>query len=715
MTVSEFGAIDQRIRIVVADKAKVGQSDGSLLRAYLDHRDQQAFEALLRRHGRMVLQVCTRSLGNAHDAEDAFQATFLVLARQAVSIRKRESLTSWLQGVAYRMAAHAKRAAVRRRGHESQAKASQAPDPALTAAWHELQLLLDEEIARLPEILREPFIACCLENKSCAEAARQMGVSDATVWKRLSRARRQLQERLSKRGVSLTAALAAAALSGDGILATVPRAMLNSTVKAASNVAAGHKLSSANVSASVISLVEGATRAMFLTKCKVGLILLAASILGGGYGLGALQALSAQPGVGQAEPTVQLATPKRQTLRREIVQAGSLEPYEDVPIYPKIAGFVQEVKVDTGDKIKKGELLAQLDVPEIEADILAKKARIGQGEADVILHKAMLQAAEANLATWEASVRVAEAGITRAQAVHERWNQEWQRDAELVKQKLLDQKALDETSKRLKAAEAARDEAKAELASTQASQNASIATCDKAKADVQASEAQLAVSKREYQELLDWFDCTKITAPCDGTVTSRNIRTGHFVQPANVGTTPKVSEPLFIITRTDKMRVVLTIPEPDAFLIKQGAEAIVRLPALKDREIACKIDRTSWILDGKTHQLRVEIFLDNPKDELRSGMPAKISILEKVSDIMTLPVDAILTDGAVKYCFLVENGKATRRHVKVGTVNKGQIEILAKQLPPAKPGQEGAWVKLTGTERALIFDLHSIEEAKKSK
>jgi RND family efflux transporter MFP subunit len=229
---------------------------------------------------------------------------------------------------------------------------------------------------------------------------------------------------------------------------------------------------------------------------------------------------------------------------------------------------------------------------------------------------------------------------------------------------------------------------------------------------VQVSEVLLAVRKREYQEQLVWLDYAKITAPCGGIVTRRNIHTGHFVQPANVGNVGKAPEALLVIARTDRMRVVLTVTERDAFLIKEGAEAIVRLPALKDREIACKIDRTSWMLDGKTHQLRVEIFLDNPKDELQPGMSANVSILEQVSDTMTLPADAILTDGTVKYCFLVENGKATRRNVKVGVANKGRIEVLAKQMPPAKPGEEGAWVKFTGTERALIFDLRSIEESK---
>src|SRR5262249_49915373 len=145
---------------------------------------------------------------------------------RANSIRKKESLASWLHGVAYRMASNAKRAAVRRHKHESRVAPTQTRDPALGAAWQELQTLLDEEIGGLPESLREPFVICCLENKSCAAAARQLGLQEGTIWNRLGRARRLLQERLTRRGVMLSAGLLAGLLGQNAASAVVPAALV---------------------------------------------------------------------------------------------------------------------------------------------------------------------------------------------------------------------------------------------------------------------------------------------------------------------------------------------------------------------------------------------------------------------------------------------------------------------------------------------------------
>ncbi len=168
MAETELGTVVRHIRKLAAFRSTKEMTDHQLLEAFLANRDDTAFAALVKRHGPLVLAVSRRVLQQLQDAEDAFQATFLVLA-QSTSIRKTEAVGSWLHGVAYRIALRAKRDITRRRVHEREVKALPHSSPSSDLAWPEVQVILDEEIQGLPEKYRAVFVLCCLEGKSGAD------------------------------------------------------------------------------------------------------------------------------------------------------------------------------------------------------------------------------------------------------------------------------------------------------------------------------------------------------------------------------------------------------------------------------------------------------------------------------------------------------------------------------------------------------------------
>jgi RNA polymerase sigma factor (sigma-70 family) len=261
-----------------------GLTDGQLLERFLATREEATFEALLRRHGAMVLGVCRRVLPSIHDAEDAFQATFLVLVHKGASVTARESVGNWLYGVAYRTAQKARTAAARRRAKEKQMARPEArsePDD----PWQELRPLIDQELSQLPDKYRELLVLCDLEGHTRKEAARRLGCPEGTVSGRLARARVLLAKRLTRHGLALSAGAVAAALVENAASACVPAPLVGSTVKAATLVAAGH-VAAGVVSAPVVALTEGVLTTMFLSKVKLGLALvLAVGVLVAGWGI----------------------------------------------------------------------------------------------------------------------------------------------------------------------------------------------------------------------------------------------------------------------------------------------------------------------------------------------------------------------------------------------------------------------------------------------
>src|SRR5262245_46174649 len=267
MSAGRLNSVLGRFAVTLREHA---EADGQVLERFVRHRDEAAFASLVRRHGPMVFGVCRRLLRHEQDAEDAFQATFLVLAKKAPSVRPRDRVGNWLYGVAYRTAKDARRAAARRRAREAQA----VPRAEVTEGVAEdLRAVLDQAVASLPTKYREVIVLCDLQDQARKEVAQQLGCPEGTVASRLARARAVLARRLAGRGLTLAACP----------LAVLPREAASAALVEATVNAAG---AAGVVPASVAALAEGVLRAMLWTKLKAAtVVLLLLALVAVSYGL----------------------------------------------------------------------------------------------------------------------------------------------------------------------------------------------------------------------------------------------------------------------------------------------------------------------------------------------------------------------------------------------------------------------------------------------
>jgi RNA polymerase sigma factor (sigma-70 family) len=266
MATGQLNGVIQHLRRAVLLRDGAGLTDGQLLEDYISRRDQAALAALVQRHGPMVWGVCRRVLSNYHDAEDAFQATFLVLVRRAASIASPELLANWLYGVAHHTAMKARATVAKRKVRERQVTGMPEPAAVEQELWNDLRPLLDQELSRLSDVYRVVIVLCDLEGKTRKEAARHLGLPEGTVGSRLARARVLLAKRLTERGVTVSGGALAAVLSQNVASAGAPDSVVSNTIGAASLFAA--RQSAAVISPTVATLTEGVLKAMLVSKLK---------------------------------------------------------------------------------------------------------------------------------------------------------------------------------------------------------------------------------------------------------------------------------------------------------------------------------------------------------------------------------------------------------------------------------------------------------------
>jgi RNA polymerase sigma factor (sigma-70 family) len=298
LATASLNAVLGHLRRVAVLQGQAGKPDAQLLESFIRQQDEEAFETLVRRHGPMVLAVCRRTLPNPHDAEDAFQATFLVLARKASAVRPRERVANWLHGVAYRTSLKARATRARIRAREKQMTQFPEPEARQPDLRNDLRRVLDEEVSRLPEVHRLPLILCDLERKTIREATQQLGWPQGTVAGRLARARKTLARRLTQRGVVLSAGSLAVALPETAMAACPSNSLGLLTVRAAGALARGQAAAAALVSPEVAALTEGVLQTMILSTSKravAAAALLVAVVLGTGTARNLAQGQGADP------------------------------------------------------------------------------------------------------------------------------------------------------------------------------------------------------------------------------------------------------------------------------------------------------------------------------------------------------------------------------------------------------------------------------------
>lgn len=413
-------------------------------------------------------------------------------------------------------------------------------------------------------------------------------------------------------------------------------------------------------------------------------------------------------------PTVRIVNPEVRTIARVVGQPSFIEAFERTSIYPKVTGYIDKWIADIGDKVKKGDVLAKLFVPELVEDFETKKATIKLDDERVSLAQRMVEVCEADVKAAEASLVEAQAILAKYESETSRWDTEVKRLKYEVDRGVMDPQILLESTNQWKSTKASLDAAKATIMKAEAQLLSKRAMLAKAKVDVSVARADLAVATSEAKRIEAWVGYLTLGAPFDGVVVARNANTFDFVQPtigdpsAN-NRSPHLSPsgnsaPIYVVDRTDIVRIFVDIPEQDANDVQIGAKATVLAKAHRDEPIPGTVTRTSWALNSKSRTLRAEIDLPNPGGRLLPGMYAYAKVITEHPGVRALPVAALDYSGEKAFCWMYKDGRAVRTEVRTG-VNDGKwIEITNLQQPKASEGGD-PWKPVIGTEQVILGDL----------
>jgi HlyD family secretion protein len=376
--------------------------------------------------------------------------------------------------------------------------------------------------------------------------------------------------------------------------------------------------------------------------------------------------------IAPAVTRVEIVRPERHTVRRSVDEPGELQAFETTPIHAKIAGYVKNWNVNIGATVKKGQVLAELSVPELNAEVRQKEAAVRHAVAKQEQARAAIKMAEANVAGAAAKLVEVRAGIKRAEADLNLWQFQTERVKGLVNERAMTQQLLEETRSQLRSAEAARAEIDARVKTAEVAVIQSGAARDQADSDLDVATAAIEVAKEDTRRVEALLGYCKIESPINGIVTQRNVDTGDLTRAG------ADAEALFIVARSDIVTVRVNVPEGFAAAVNPGDRAVVKLQEMKGKTVEGKVSRISWALDPKTRTIRVEIDIPNPGGKLLPGLYAYATVIvEEHTDVLTVPTTAIITEKEKTFCVVVAGGRAAHRPIALGLNDGTLVEVVS--------------------------------------
>jgi RND family efflux transporter MFP subunit len=629
-----------------AARGDAGPSDAHLLERFAVGGDEAAFELLVWRHQRLVFGVCRRVLHDVHDAEDAFQATFLALARKAGSIGKRAALASWLYKVAYRAALTARAGRARRTTREQPIRAADefAAPPSFgnSLERQDLEAIVDEEVSRLPERFRVATVLCYLEGKTVEEAALQLGCPRGTVASRLARARQRLRTRLARRGLALTTASLTAAFGETSVWAATPERLVRATAQTARLYAAGSVAAGPGVPVTIATLTEEVLRAMFIRKLTTATAILVACagvlLLGSGVAFRIYANAGTEPaplvvatdaplGQNAARDPGPVTPPTPVTVRRPVQRqtvpfedfTGRLEGTMGVSIRAVVDGVVQKVHFKSSEAIKKGSLL-------FEIDPRPSRSALAPATVDLVVAETQLEAATEIL---EKARKAYEAGF-------------------------LTRKTLDQIADERAIAQQKRD----------------------------AVRAPTQRARRNPAE------ASRVVAPANGTIVAQLVKIGDSVSAGGPHTSV-----LAILSSPDLIGLRFDMDERSYLRYQRllragqvegrGNPLHIGLADEDDFPHEGTLDRFDNHINPATGTIAVHGLVSNPDRLLLPGMFARVRMpFGKPRSYFVVPEGAVFSDQGKRYVWVVNDRKVERRDVKLGAPASGGMRVVSEGLRP---------------------------------